>query len=357
MITGRGRGHWKSSLFFALAAALAMPLASAHADDDASKNEARALLQGGNKLREGGDLAGALGLYERAYATYPSAKILLNIGTTLRDLGRSADAANVYARYLTAPDVAADRVKEVTKILGELDRSVGQLAITVQPGDAEIAIGDGPYQPASQLARWRASPGTVTVRARKEGFDPGQIDVKVRKGKTSAVALSLTAIRVDAPVDTTPVDTTPVDTGPGTDVHAVVTPRGASAIGLTARALIDGRGRGAAGSAGVLFRVTERVEIHGALIFANPGQVTAGAYLAAHVELGRGAVRPRVVAGAPVVFDDGPRVSGRAAAGLAWFASPSFAIALELGAEYVFNPADDIDAWQLTPTLGAEAHL
>ncbi|HUQ08156.1 MAG TPA: hypothetical protein VM261_36930 [Kofleriaceae bacterium] len=359
MTTGRGRGTSSRLIALSLAFSLLLPttLAHADADDDAKKNEARALLQGGNKLRETGDLPGALGLYERAYATYPSAKILLNIGTTLRDLERNADAANVYARYLVAPDVAADRVKEVTKILGELDRTVGQLAITVQPGDAEIAIGDGPYLPASQLARWRAAPGTVTVRARKDGFEPGQIDVKVKKGKTAAVALSLTAIEVDTPVDAGPVDTPPVGTTPDTDVHAVVTPHGDSKLGVTARALIDGRGRGAAGSAGALFRVSDRVEIHGALIFARPGELTVGAYIAAHVELGRGSVRPRIVAGVPVMFDDGPRASGRAAAGLAWFASPSFAVALELGAEYVFNPADDIDAWQLTPTLGAEAHL
>jgi hypothetical protein len=360
MIAGRGamtsrRTRWSRVL--ALAIALATPAGAAHGDDDARKNEARALLQGGNKLREGGDLAGALGLYERAYATYPSAKILLNIGTTLRDLGRNADAANVYARYLTASDAAPERVKEVTKILADLDRTVGQLTITVQPGDAEIAIGDGAFMPAAQLARWRAPTGTVTVRARKDGFEPGEIAVKVRKGKTSAVALRLEATQPAAPVDTTPVDTTEPRDTPDAAVVAVVSPRRASKLGVTARALIDGRGRGAAGSAGALLRVADRVELHGAVIFARPGELTLGAYAAAHLELGTGTWRPRIVAGLPIIFDDGARVGGRAAAGIAWFASPTFAVALELGAEYVFNPADDIDALQFTPTVGAEAHL
>lgn len=344
----------------ALAIFLALPLATAYADDDAKKNEARALLQGGNKLRESGDLAGALGLYERAYATYPSAKILLNIGTTLRDLGRNADAANNYLRYLASTDAAPDRVKEVTKILAELDRKVGQLAITVEPAGAEVAVGAGDFIPVGELQRFRAEPGTVKVRARMEGFEPGEIDVKVKKGKTAAVALRLVAIKVETPVDTTPdpVHTTPdpIDTPTADIVKRIPAPRD-SKLAVTARALIDGRGRGAAGSAGALVHVANRVDLHGAVIFANPGELTLGAYAAAHVELGNGAWRPRLVAGVPVVFNDGMRWSGRAAAGLAWFASPEFAIALEVGAEYVFNPADDIDAWQLTPTLGAEAHL
>jgi hypothetical protein len=345
------RGEW-----LALAiACLVVVTAPAHADDDAKKNEARALLQGGNKLRESGDLAGALGLYERAYATYPSGKILLNIGTTLRDLGRDADAANLYTRYLASSDAAPDRVKEVTKILADLDKKVGQLSISVDPADAEIAIGDGDFQPASQLPRWRAMPGAIKVRARKEGFEPGEIEVKVKKGKVSAVALQLNAIVVEKPVET--VETPPPDEHPHLDVVKVTPARGGSKLGITARALIDGRGRGAAGAAGVLVRVADKVELQGALIFANPGDMVFGAYAAAHVELGTGTLRPRIVAGVPVIFDDGPRFSGRAAAGLAWFASPKFAVALELGAEYIFNPADDIDALQLTPTIGAEAHL
>ncbi len=346
------------ALALALAVALAAPV-TAHADDEVAKNEARALLQGGNKLREAGDLAGALGLYESAYATFPSAKILLNIGTTLRDLGRTAEAANVYARYLAAPDTAPERTKEVTKILADLAKGLGQLTITVEPADAELAIGNSAYLAASTLARWRVVPGSVTVRAKKDGFEPGETTVTVKKAKSAAVTLTLQAVVVAAPVTTLATSVAPdaVPTGPDTGVRTSVTVATPSRLGITARALVDGRGRGAAGSAGVLVRVDDRVALHVAAIFANPGELVLGGYVAAHVELGRGPWRPRVVVGLPVIFDDGTHVSGRGAAGVAWFASPRFAIALELGAEYMFNPADDIDAWQLTPTLGAEAHL
>ncbi len=347
----------------AVALALLAPIA-AHADDEAAKKEARALLQGGNKLREGGDLAGALALFESAYARYPSAKILINIGTTLRDLKREADAANVYARYLAAPDVGTDRVKEVQRILAELDRSLGQLTITIEPADAEVAIGGGPFVAAGLLPRWRVAPGVVTVRARKDGWEPSEATATVKKGKTAAVTVRLVKSAVVATAVIVPVVESggggsdgPVDTGPDAAVRTTVVPAPASRIGITARALVDGRGRGAAGAAGALVRVHDRVELQAAAIFARPGELTVGAYAAAHVELGDGAWRPRLVAGLPVIFDDGPRFSGRAAAGLAWFPSARFAVVIELGGEFALNPAADIDAWQLTPTIGAEAHL
>src|SRR5205085_12511573 len=137
--------------------------------------------------------------------------------------------------------------------------------------------------------------------------------------------------KAETPVETH-IEAPPPDEHPDLDIVKVAPARGGSKVGITARALIDGRGRGAAGAAGVLVRVADKVELQGALIFANPGEMVFGAYAAAHVELGSGTVRPRIVAGLPVIFDDGPRFSGRAAAGLAWFASPKFAVALELGA-------------------------
>lgn len=340
-------------------AALAFTAAhSAHADDETAKNEARALLQGGNKLLEKGDRAGALALFESAYAKFPSPLILINIGTTLRELDREPEAANAYARFVAAPGDFTDRVPKIKKLLAELDRSLGTLEITVDPADAEVSIGGAPFAPATLLPAWRARPGDVVVRARKDGFEPAEQTVDVRRGKSLAVSLTLkpTAAAAPTPPPVTPVPVE-IDDGSNTEVGARVEPARTARLGFTARALIDGRGRGAAGSAGALVRVHDRVELVGAAIFANPGELTLGAYAAAHLELGRGAWRPRAVVGMPLIFDDGPRVSGRAAVGVGWYPAPRFAVVVELGGEYGFNPADDIDAFQFTPIVGAEAHL
>lgn len=334
---------------------------AARADDDTARNEARALLQGGNKLLEQGDRAGALALFESAYARFPSPLILINIGTTLRDLDRPAEAANAYARFIAAPGEYTDRLPRIKKLLAELDRGVAQIVIESRPPDAEIAFGDSEtYVPIATLPKWRVPYGAATrVRARKTGYRPRDTTVTPRKGSLTVVQFTMEALPPE-PVAVPAPAPTPIagdGTDGSTDLGARTSAGGGARFGLTGRALIDGRGRGAAGSAGALVRVHRRVELIGAAIFARPGELTFGAYAGAHVELLDGPWRPRVVAGVPVMFDDGPRVSGRAALGLGWYAMPRFAIVLEVGGEYGFNPAGDIDTWQLTPTLGAEAHL
>lgn len=344
----------------ALVLALAAP--PARADDDTARNEARALLQGGNKLLEQGDRAGALALFESAYARFPSPLILINIGTTLRDLDRPAEAANAYARFIAAPGEYTDRLPRIKKLLAELDRGVAQIVIESEPPDAEIAFGDSEtYVRISTLPKWRVPHGTATrVRARRTGYQPRETTVSPKKGALTVLQFRMEALPPEPVAVATPTPTPFAgDGGPdgGTDLAARTSAGGGARFGVTGRALIDGRGRGAAGSAGALVRVHRRVELVGAAIFARPGELTLGAYAGAHVELLDGTWRPRVVAGVPVMFDDGPRVSGRAALGLGWYALPRFAIVLEVGGEYGFNPAGDIDTWQLTPTLGAEAHL
>jgi hypothetical protein len=349
-----------AALALAALAGLATP---ARADDDAARNEARALLQGGNKLLEQGDRAGALALFESAYARFPSPLILINIGTTLRELDRTADAANAYARFLAAPGDYTDRAPRIKKLLAELDRSVALVTIETEPADAELAFGDaGGFVPASALTQWRVPVGEVRVRARKTGFKPAETVIVGRRSRTKRVIVQLTLQPLPPEPEPVPVATPEVVdradvAGSSTDVGARVTPRGGARFGVTGRALIDGRGRGAAGSAGALVRVHPRLELIVAAIFARPGELTFGAYAGAHVELLDGAWRPRLVAGVPVIFDDGARFSGRAALGVGWYAAPRFAIVVEVGGEYGFNPAGDIDAWQLTPAVGAEAHL
>jgi hypothetical protein len=355
----------RSGLRAGLSAALALALAAltapaAHADDDVARNEARALLQGGNKLLEKGDRAGALALFESAYARFPSPLILINIGTTLRDLDRPAEAANAYARFIAAPGEYTDRLPRIKKLLAELDRGVAQIVVESDPPDAEIAFGDSEsYVLISTLPKWRVPYGGATrVRVRKTGYKPTDTTVTPRKGALTVLQVRMEALPPEpvAPPTPTPIAGDDGDDG-STDLGARTSAGSGARFGVTGRALIDGRGRGAAGSAGALVRVHRRVELIGAAIFARPGELTLGAYAGAHVELLDGNWRPRVVAGVPVIFDDGPRVSGRAALGLGWYAMPRFAIVLEVGGEYGFNPAGDIDTWQLTPTLGAEAHL
>ena len=76
--------------------------------DPPEKVKARSLLKEGVRLLNASQFATALRKFEDAYAAFPSAKILVNIGTAQSGLGRPADAANTYQRYLdSAGDDAA----------------------------------------------------------------------------------------------------------------------------------------------------------------------------------------------------------------------------------------------------------
>src|SRR4051812_6151318 len=135
-----------------------------------NKSDAKALMQSGLKLLEIKDYLGALAVFKDAYKRFPSAKILLNIGTTLNLLDRKVDAANTYQRYLDAPDTDPAKRQDVANVLAEIDKTVGRLEITVTPADAEVQINDGDWVPAASTKLARIPGGQFTVRARKDKF-------------------------------------------------------------------------------------------------------------------------------------------------------------------------------------------
>jgi hypothetical protein len=74
------------------------------------------------------------------------------------------------------------------------DSKFGQVAIRVQPGDAEVLIDGESWrnpQGADRLVV-HLSPGTHRVEIRKEGFDPFVTAVEVKRGETTVLNVSLT---------------------------------------------------------------------------------------------------------------------------------------------------------------------
>jgi tetratricopeptide (TPR) repeat protein len=139
------------------------------------------------------DYAGALDSFERAYAAYPSAGLLVNIGTTYRQLGRPIDAANAYQRYLDDPAAEEALAAQTAQLLAFLDTLAGRLTIVVDgdpDGDAEIQIGDAAWIPHAQAHLMRVAPGTFVVRARL-GERTTEISGRVDAGESREVALTL----------------------------------------------------------------------------------------------------------------------------------------------------------------------
>ena len=94
-----------------------------------AKLKAQALVTEGIGLLQNLDYQGALDHFLAAYELFRTPKILLNIGSTLRDMGRLADAANTYQLYIEDPETNADRIAEVKRLLNDLDNQLVVLVL------------------------------------------------------------------------------------------------------------------------------------------------------------------------------------------------------------------------------------
>ena len=113
---------------------LLLAVGSAHAGE---REDAAKLLDEGVSLYANKKYREALEKFEKAYATFASPKILFNIAGALEQLGREAEAAQTYDRFLIETDSAdaqaQDRIKAARQALGGLDRRLSRLRLDPQP--------------------------------------------------------------------------------------------------------------------------------------------------------------------------------------------------------------------------------
>jgi hypothetical protein len=338
-----------------IAIACCARLASAQPSPAGNKGDAKELLQLGVKLLNSKDYLGALAVFQDAYRRFPSAKILIDIGTTFRALGRNAEAANAYQRYLdtvvVAPSGEPDGAlaTEVTKDLAELDPDLAKLAITAPVG-TEVQVGSFDWQPITDASVVRVAPGAYVVHARRDGDKPFETRGDVAVGQRVAVAIVLEPIPQERVVVRVPV---------GVASSEAEAPR--QRFGVLALGHFDVSG-GAAAFVGLTFDATSRLELEAAGIIGP----NVGGYAGASFAILTGTLRPIVSAGIPIFVNDGARYAARGAVGLEIVANRHFAVILELGVEHDLNPQQviDIDGMPRTvdktafiPALGASARL
>src|SRR5512133_179368 len=87
-----------------------------------ARARAQGLLKDGARLYEKGALVPALEKFQAAYAEYPSAKLLFNIGQASRDLGRPVEAMTAFERFLVEDaDAPPEMVEEAKRSVAELE--------------------------------------------------------------------------------------------------------------------------------------------------------------------------------------------------------------------------------------------
>lgn len=311
------------------------------------KMDAKALMASGLKLFGQKDYLGALAMFKEAYDRFPSSKILLNIGTTQKALGRDVEAANTYQQFLDAPDADEAKKAAVEKELAELDTRLAVVEVKATPADAEIELGDESWHPAAQLSRYRLAPGQVTLHARKDGFQPWEKALGLTAGAVLVVNVELQL--VPAPVE--PASTTTVT---ATGVHAQVTPPAPrSPWGAIAVAHVDVTHQGGAGVVGVTRELVVGLQVEAAAILGP----SSGAYVGGRYALLHGALHPVIAAGVPMFVASGARFGVRGAGGLEYELTRHLAVVAEVGVEHVFNPQDSFAATMFIPALGALGRL
>jgi hypothetical protein len=374
--------------------------------DPKARSLAQALMAEGVRQLKAQSYDQALANFLEAYNKFPSPKILLNIASTLRDMGRTADAANTYQRYLTDPATGPERVAEVKELLLKLDKQLTILTVRVNPKGTEVSIDGGPFLTIGSTLLTRVRPGLHMVRA-KHGGEAIELTVNGFEGETKDVPIEIheappaaaspppppppatvpehvdgwlitgTKYGTDAPTtserhvrtgyagpEVAPIiprfeDT---DTGP-----VVIEPAQHESIasGVVGILRVDGEGRGAAGGLGIAYAPSDRVELELAGLRSN----IWGVYAGMRWRFLTGWVRPYAGGGVPVFFFTDDNMTSRTAVGLRGaggvelMINGHLSIEGDLGIEHFFNVSGvyvnekTLDATVVVPTLGIIGRL
>lgn len=366
-------------------------------DDPATRSTAQALMTEGVKQLGARAYDQALANFLEAYAKFPSPKILLNIASTLRDMGRLADAANTYQRYLADPATGPERVAEVKQLLNELDDQLTILTVRVFPRGSDISIDGGPFIPVGSSLVTRVRTGIHLVRIRKDAL-ASELTVNGFVGENKEVAPTL-----QMPTDTPPpapaqpatehvqgwlVTGTEYGTADASSRERIVHTRGrqvtailphdeptaapgdgddAIESGALGVLRIDGKGRGFAGGAGLAL---SRGRLETELMVLKSDEV--GGYVGLRYRVLTGFFRPYLAAGAPgFVYDheqlapDGVSLETarriaigiRAAAGIELKINGHLSVQGDLGYEHFFFVDEHFEADVFVPTLGVIGRL
>lgn len=348
---------------------------AAAGDAPAAKVDAKALVQSGVKLLKQKDYLGALAVFRDAYQRFPSVKLLLNIGTTLKLLGRSAEAANAYQRYLDDPEADPARVSEVGDVLATLDRVLGRISLSAAAPSApsaptapslssapsseppvEVSINRGEWQPLAQARLVRVDPGAYVVAARAEGYAPVEQRGQIGAGESAELRLTLALLPRPAARGGARDDGAGNDgdaSGAGSLRARAQAERGRSRLGLMLRGHFHLSPAGAAALVGPTVDVTDRLEVNAGVLLGR----YRGGYLGGSFAVLPGRFRPLAAAGLLIVADEGARFAARGAVGLEVVVSPNLSVFAELGGEHLFNPPMTVFENAFVPSAGVFGRL
>jgi hypothetical protein len=214
----------KPGLLLAAAALLLFLAPPALAQDDAAKEQAKALFKQGREHFQSGRFADALTAFEQANAIKPHPLMLYNIGQVHEAMNDLPRAVETYEKFLASGAEDADDVKDrLARIRKTMAASWTTLELTSEPLGASIWINARDGAPRGRTpAKLQLPAGNVTLILEKDGFRQVQRPLKLQAGKAEQLAIVLppmqpiVSLRSTPPgarvsIDGTPVGVTPLD--------------------------------------------------------------------------------------------------------------------------------------------------
>jgi hypothetical protein len=190
------RARIAAALLVGVAVLQAAPSASAQSGASSSENgprSAAAHFRRGVSLYKDGDYGGALVEFRRAYDSSPNFRVLYDIGQSLYQLQRYAEALTAFESYLSqgGSQIASARRASVEADLKTLHSRVGHVAITIDEPGVEVLVDDHSVGTSPLAAPVLVSVGHRKIVASKAGRSPVEKFVDIAAGDMVKVTLEV----------------------------------------------------------------------------------------------------------------------------------------------------------------------
>jgi hypothetical protein len=149
-----------------------------------------------------GDYGGALERFRTAYRTYPSPKILFDIGTALAQLGRDAEAADALDEFVAeagADPALAPQRRDAARSLSRIEKKLARLTIRVAPADAQVRVDAADRKIGRRPIH--LTPGHHLVEANAPGRQSARAEIDLSPEEQRELSLPLALAPRPAPAD------------------------------------------------------------------------------------------------------------------------------------------------------------
>lgn len=126
--------------------------------------------------------------FRAAYAIEPRPSLLINLGTALRYLGREAEAADLFERFLASGEGARELRTQLARQIAEIDGRVARLRFIAAAG-VDVRVDGRPIADRADGRGVRVDPGERTIVATAVGKAAAVRHVTIRAGTDLDVRL------------------------------------------------------------------------------------------------------------------------------------------------------------------------